>query len=106
MYFVNECWTFSIVGKHILIDRVTTTVRHNPAGIVPEIKKSVVLVAMVLNAHSNSSNLLKPIVCSYSEHRGRSCIVSHVNLDILGSLAYNSFRWRAIHLFNAMPKYI
>ena len=36
----------------------------------------------------------------------RSCIVSHVNLGRLGSLAYNSFRWRAIRLFNAMPKYI
>ena len=31
---------------------------------------------------------------------------SHVNLDRLGSLAYNIFRWRAIPLFNAMPKYI
>ena len=48
----------------------------------------------------------KPIVCSYSERRGRSCIISHVNFGRLGSLAYNSFRWRAIRLFNAMPKYI
>ena len=51
-------------------------------------------------------NFSKPIVCSYSERRGRSCIVSHVNLGRLGSLAYNSFIWRAIRLFNAMPKYI
>ena len=51
-------------------------------------------------------NFSKPIVCSYSERRGRSCIISHVNLGRLGSLAYNSFRWRAIRLFNAMPKYI
>ena len=51
-------------------------------------------------------NFSKPIVCSYSERRGRSCIISHVNLGRLGSLAYNSFRWRAICLFNAMPKYI
>ena len=28
------------------------------------------------------------------------------NLGRLGSLAYNSFRWQAIRLFNAMPKYI
>ena len=41
-----------------------------------------------------------------SERRGRSCIISHVNLGRLGSLAYNSFTWRAIRLFNAMPKYI
>ena len=51
-------------------------------------------------------NFSKPIVCSYSERRGRSCIVSHVHLDRLGSLAYNSFRWRVIRLFNAMPKYL
>ena len=51
-------------------------------------------------------NFSKPIVCSYSERRGRTCIISHVNLGRLGSLAYNSFRWRAIRLFNAMSKYI
>ena len=51
-------------------------------------------------------NISKPIVCSYSEHRGMSCIVSHVHIGRLGSLAYNSFRWRAICLFNAMPKFI
>ena len=51
-------------------------------------------------------NFSKPIVCSYSERIGRSCIISHVNLGRLGSLAYNSFRWRAIRLFNAMSKYI
>ena len=51
-------------------------------------------------------NFSKPIVCSYSERRERSCIISHVNLGRLGSLAYNSFRWRAIRLFNAMPMYI
>ena len=51
-------------------------------------------------------NFSKPIVCSYSERRGRSCIVSHAHIGRLGSLAYNSFRWRAIRLFNAMPKYI
>ena len=51
-------------------------------------------------------NLSKQSVCSYSERRGRSCIVSHVNLGILESLAYKSFRWRAIRIFNAMSKYI
>ena len=37
-------------------------------------------------------NFFKPIVCAYSERRGRLCIVSHVNLGRLRSLAYNSFR--------------
>ena len=49
------------------------------------------------------SQFSKPIVCSYSERRGRSCIISHVNLGRLGSLAYNSFRWRAIRLSMQCP---
>ena len=51
-------------------------------------------------------NFSKPIVCSYSQRSGRSCIVSHVHIGRLGSLDYNSFRWRAMRLFNAMPKFI
>ena len=46
-------------------------------------------------------NFSMPIICSFSERRGRSCIVSHAHLGRLWSLAYNSFRWRAIRLFNA-----
>ena len=51
-------------------------------------------------------NFSTPIFCSYSECRGRSSIVSHVHSGRLGSYGYNSFRWHAICLFNAMPKYI
>ena len=51
-------------------------------------------------------NFSNPIVCSYSDRRGRSCIVSHVHVGRLGTLAFNSFRWRAIRLFNAMPSHI
>ena len=40
----------------------------------------------------------KPIVCT---RRGRYCVVSHVNIGRYGTLAYNSFRWRAIRLFNS-----
>ena len=48
-------------------------------------------------------NFSNPIVCLYSDRRGRSCIVPHVQVGRLGTLAFNSFRWRAIRLFNAMP---
>ena len=51
-------------------------------------------------------NFSKPIVCTQSERRGRYCVVSHVNIGRSGTLAYNSFRWRAIRLFNTMPKFI
>ena len=48
----------------------------------------------------------KPIVCTHSELRGRYWVVSHVNIGRSGTLAYNSFRWRAIRLFNFLPKFI
>ena len=51
-------------------------------------------------------NFSKSIVCTHSERRGRYCIVSHVNIGRSGTLAYNSFRWRAIRLFNSLPTFI
>ena len=51
-------------------------------------------------------NFPKPIVCTHPDCRGRYCVVSHVNIDRSGTLAYNSFRWHAIRLFNSSPKYI
>ena len=49
----------------------------------------------------------KPIVwITQSESRGRYCGVSHVNICTSGTLAYNSFRWHVIRLFNALPKCI
>ena len=44
------------------------------------------------------SNFSNPIVCSYPDRRGRSCIVSNVHVGRLGTLAFNSF--------NAMPNHI
>ena len=43
------------------------------------------------------------------ERRGRMCVESHVasgHLADLGSICYNSFRWKAARLFNNMPKNI
>ena len=34
----------------------------------------------------------------------RLCLKKHVTLDRIGSIAHNSFRWRAIRLFNSVPK--
>ena len=48
----------------------------------------------------------KPIVCTHYERRGRYCVVSHVNIGRSGTLAYNSFRWHVIRLFNSLPKFI
>ena len=51
-------------------------------------------------------NLSAPITCTYSKRRGLSCVVSHVNMGRLGTLSYNSFRWRSIRMFNKLPKYV
>ena len=53
-------------------------------------------------------NLSAPITCTYSERRGRSCAVLHVNVGRLDTLCYNRFRWRAIRIrmFNKLPIHI
>ena len=55
---------------------------------------------------NKSQNLSDPILCNFSDRRGRSCVISHVDTGRLGTLAYNSFRWRAIRLFDSLPKAI
>ena len=55
---------------------------------------------------NKSQNLSDPILCNFSDRRGRSCVISHVNTGRHGTLTYNSFRWRAIRLFNSLPKSI
>ena len=51
-------------------------------------------------------NLFAPITCTYSECRGRSCAVLHVNEGRLGTFCYNNFGWRAIRMLNKLPKHI
>ena len=51
-------------------------------------------------------NLSDHITCSFSDRRGRACVVYHSGTGRLGTLKYNSFRWRSIRLFNRLPKYI
>ena len=53
-----------------------------------------------------SSKLLSPIRSRTSDRRGRACITSHVGVGRLGTLAYNSFRWRAIRIFNQLPLFL
>ena len=58
------------------------------------------------NNRGFGTKLKKNIVCTHSERRGSYCVVSHVNIGRSGTLAYTSFRWRAIRLFNSLPKFI
>ena len=51
-------------------------------------------------------NLSDPITFSFSDRRGRTCVVCHSGAGRLGTLKYNSFRWRSIRMFNRLPKSI
>ena len=51
-------------------------------------------------------NFANPITSTFSGRRGRSCVISRVNVGRVGTLASNSFRWRSIRLFNSLPMYL
>ena len=52
----------------------------------------------------NVTNLNTPIVTNSSGRLGRLCIKKYVTPDRIGSIAHNSFGWRAIRLFKSLPK--
>ena len=49
-------------------------------------------------------NLTNPIKATYSTRRGRSCVINSVPRGNAGSLLYNSFRCKAVRLFNCIPR--
>ena len=51
-------------------------------------------------------NLSPPIRFRTSDRRGRACITPHVGVGRLGTLAYNSFRWRAIRMLNQLTLFL
>ena len=51
-------------------------------------------------------NFNPPIISLWNERRDRMCVESHVATGHLGSICYNSFRWKAARLFNNMSKNI
>ena len=51
-------------------------------------------------------NFSNPITSTFSGRRGRSCVISYVNVGRVGTLSYNSVRWRSIRLFNSLPMHL
>ena len=49
----------------------------------------IILIRKIIEI--KSQNLSDPILCNFSDRRGRSCAISHVDTGRLGTLAYNSF---------------
>ena len=64
----------------------------------------IIYVWTILECHV--SNFSSPIRSRTSDRRGRAYITSYVRVGRLGTLAYNSFRWRAIRLFNQLPLFL
>ena len=48
-------------------------------------------------------NFSNPITSTFSRRR---CVISHVNVGRVGTLAYNSCRWRSIRLLNSLPMHL
>ena len=53
---------------------------------------------------NKSQNLSDPILCIFSDRRGRSCVISHVDTGRLGTLAYNSFDGELFDYLIPFPK--
>ena len=51
-------------------------------------------------------NLLKPLQFYKYNRRGCLYLVSHVSLGHTGTLAYSSFTWKGIRMFNSLPLHI
>ena len=51
-------------------------------------------------------NFSNPVTSTVSGRRGRSCVISHINLGRVGTLAYNRFRLSSIGLFNSLPMHL
>ena len=51
-------------------------------------------------------NLVKPLLFYVSDRRGCLCSISHVRLGHTETLAYSSFRWKGIQMFNSLPMHI
>ena len=48
-------------------------------------------------------NLTPKVQIYTSERRGRLCYTQHVPIGHIGTLCFNSFRWKASRLFNSLP---
>ena len=51
-------------------------------------------------------NFSPPIHFRTSDRKGRACITSHDGVGRLGTLAYNSFRWHSISMFDQLPLFL
>ena len=48
-------------------------------------------------------NLIPKVQIYTSERRGRLCYIQHVPIGHIGTICFNSFRWKVSRLFNSLP---
>ena len=48
-------------------------------------------------------NLIPKVQIYTSQRRGRLCYTQHVPIGHIGTICFNSFRWKASRLFNSLP---
>ena len=120
--YASQLWSSHLLKPNYLIVKVQRSLPKHIAGIL---NKSYDERLKLLNLYSVERrrdryqiiylwkiieelvpNLSTPITCTYSERRGRFCVVSHVNMGRLDTPSYNRFRWRSIRIFKKLPKYV
>ena len=80
---------------------MTCVVKESRTLLSAEKKRNVLHYYIWKIIEDLAPNFYNPITSIFSGHRDRSCVISHVNVGRVGTLVYNSFRWRSIHLFNS-----
>ena len=116
--YASQLWSPHLLKSIYLIQKVQLSFTNHITGIQ---SKSYDECLKLLNLYSVQRrrdryklkiieelvpNLSTPITCTYPECRGRSCVVSHVDMGRLGMVSYNSFIWRSIRMLNKLPKYV
>ena len=66
----------------------------------------IIYIWKVIEDLIEALNFSNPITSTFSRRRGRSCVISHVNVCRVRILFYNCFRWRSIRLFNSLSMHI
>ena len=89
----RECAFFLSYSKHLEVLKLYSLQRRRD-------RYGIIYVWKIIEG------LVPNLSDSFSERRGGACVVCHSGAGRLGTLRYNSFRWRSIRMFNRLPKAI
>ena len=99
----SQLWSATQFHQIIMIDKILKAFTRHIKGFSYQERLS----NLKKNTPSNLvPNLVKPLQFYVSDRRGHLCSVSHVRLGHTGTLAYSSFMWKGIQMFNSLPMHI